>query len=430
MEVCDTCDVLLLRNRYKYMCPGCLAAHNGGTDFNDIVHPAARALVEGLFGIRPDIPNHVIEIAPQLSPDWDNASATTPQVSIVVKGWRQKLQPQGTSSLSVTLNDAMPCPGCMLRMVIPLRAATLKHVMLDGQLYHNYTIERGYGQALVVVCAEVPVQSLTVPIVASIAYEDSHGYIPAVHIHQLAGSQFDLDLAAGVTTYSWTVESLDDPQHFLKNWTVLGDTVSLQLEPNRSGFGLVSVNVRLGGSSTGQSQSIQSRLFKLNISNPVAVAAHAARVDVSRAEATAAQWTSVDISPHLNGNLSDIFFPKGGYLEPRPKTCSARIGTDGWSAWTFTCEKGCLIVFAATAPDNLFLHCPTSSCCGVSVADGQGSRPPVPQFFSNISGNITTPQVRCKSLRGCDVHGATPHSLDVDYLTCLCTGGPIQRSRI
>ena len=24
------------------------------------------------------------------------------------------------------------------------------------------------------------------------------------------------------------------------------------------------------------------------------------------------------------------------YLSPRPKTCAARIGTDGWSAWTFT----------------------------------------------------------------------------------------------
>ena len=326
------------------MCPGCLAAHNGGTDFNDIVHPAARALVEGLWGIRPDIPNHVIEIAPQLSPDWDNASITTPQVSIVVKGWRQKLHSDGTSSLSVALNDAMPCPGCMLRLVVPLRAATLKHILLDGQLYHNYTIERGYGQALVVIYAEVPTHSMTVPIVASIAYDDSHGYIPAVHIRQTAGSEFDLDLAAGVTTYSWTVESLDDPQHFLKNWTVVGGTVSVQLEPNRSGFGLLSVNVRLGTSATARSQSIQSRLFKLNISDPVAEAARAARVDVSRAEATAANWTSVDISPQLNGNLSEIFHPKGGYLEPRPKTCSARIGTDGWSAWTFTCEARYLIV--------------------------------------------------------------------------------------
>ena len=186
------------------------------TDFNDIVHPAARALVEGLFGIRPDLPNRVIEIAPQLSPDWDNASVTTPQVSIVVKGWRQQLQSEGTSSLSVVLNDAMPCPGCSLRLVIPLRAAMLTHVMLDGQLCHNYTVERGYGQALVVIHAEIPIHPMTSPIVASIAYEASHGYIRAAHIRQVAGSEFNLDLSAGVTTYSWSVESVDDPQRFLK----------------------------------------------------------------------------------------------------------------------------------------------------------------------------------------------------------------------
>jgi hypothetical protein len=41
------------RSRYRYAIPGGLGAHNGGTDFNDIVHPAARAMVEGLFGLRP-----------------------------------------------------------------------------------------------------------------------------------------------------------------------------------------------------------------------------------------------------------------------------------------------------------------------------------------------------------------------------------------
>ena len=223
-------------------------------------------------------------------------------------------------------------------MVIPLRAAMLTHVMLDGQLWHNYTVERGYGQALVAIHAKVPIHPMTSPIVASIAYEASHGYIPAVHIRQVAGSEFNLDLSAGVTTYSWSVESVDDPQRFLKSWTVVGGSVSVQLEQNRSGFGIISVNIRLGTSATGRSQSIQSRLFKLNISDPIAAAAHAARVDVSQAEAGTSKWTMVDISPHLNGNLSDIFHPKGGYLSPRPATCSARIGIDGWSAWTFTCE--------------------------------------------------------------------------------------------
>ena len=83
---------------------------------------------------------------------------------------------------------------------------------------------------------------------------------------------------------------------------------------------------------------------------------------VSLEEASRATWSSVDLSPQLNGNLSLMFHPEGGYVEPRPATCSARIGTDGWSAWTFTY--------------------------------GQGNAAPFPGFFENYtaSGSVTTPQ--------------------------------------
>jgi hypothetical protein len=37
--------------------PGLLGSANGGTDFNDCVHPFARLVVEGLWGYRPDYPN-------------------------------------------------------------------------------------------------------------------------------------------------------------------------------------------------------------------------------------------------------------------------------------------------------------------------------------------------------------------------------------
>ena len=64
------------------MSPGVLGAHNGGTDFNDIVHPAARCFVEGLFGLRPDVPNRLVEIAPQIPSAWDNASVATPALIV------------------------------------------------------------------------------------------------------------------------------------------------------------------------------------------------------------------------------------------------------------------------------------------------------------------------------------------------------------
>jgi hypothetical protein len=355
-----------MHDMFHYMSPGTLGAHNGGTDFNDIVHPAARCFVEGLFGIRPDLPNGIVEIAPQLSPDWDNASISTPLVSIEATGFRQAAtaftgeNSDGTTTLSATVHA---CANCTLRLVLPLRAAHLKGVSLNGKPCDDYNVTRGFGQSLVEITTKVAVSQ---PVVASLSYSAAHGHAPAVRVQRTVGSELDLDVTTSCgadlcSSWSWAVESVEDPQGFLKTWTHVGGIVSVVLA-NRTGFGVVAVNVRLGTSTNASSHSIQTRLFKLNISDPVAEAAHTAKVDVALDQASSATWTSVDISGQLNGNLSLIFHPAGGYLEPRPATCSARIGTDGWSAWTFTY--------------------------------GQGNSAPFPTFFENYttSGGVTTPQ--------------------------------------
>jgi len=46
-----------------------------------------------------------------------------------------------------------------------------------------------------------------------------------------------------------------------------------------------------------------------------------------------ARWKCLDLSPQYNGDIKTIF--KQQYLSPRPKTCSVRLGVDGFSAWTF-----------------------------------------------------------------------------------------------
>jgi len=46
-----------------------------------------------------------------------------------------------------------------------------------------------------------------------------------------------------------------------------------------------------------------------------------------------AAWNCLDLSAHYNGDVRTIFQQQ--YLSPRPKTCSVRLGVDGYSAWTF-----------------------------------------------------------------------------------------------
>jgi hypothetical protein len=44
-------------------------------------------------------------------------------------------------------------------------------------------------------------------------------------------------------------------------------------------------------------------------------------------------WESVGIQPLLNADVTTIYKQK--YLSPRPNTVSVRLGTDGYSTWTF-----------------------------------------------------------------------------------------------
>jgi len=46
-----------------------------------------------------------------------------------------------------------------------------------------------------------------------------------------------------------------------------------------------------------------------------------------------ARWDCLDVSKSFNGDVRTIY--KQQYLSPRPQTCSARIGSDGYSPWTF-----------------------------------------------------------------------------------------------
>ena len=75
----------------------------------------------------------------------------------------------------------------------------------------------------------------------------------------------------------------------------------------------------------------QRQAFKLHVTDPQADAEHAAKTPC---EAPAgARWECLDLAAQYNGDVRTIF--KQQYLSPRPKTCSVRIGSDGWSAWTF-----------------------------------------------------------------------------------------------
>lgn len=128
----------------NHISPGGLSHPNCAIDFIDIISMFSRALVEGLFGYRPDYPNGIVRMEPSFPAAWDRASIKTPDFAFDFKDRTYKL--------------ALVKPAAV-RFGIPVRAAKVKGVTVNGQPA-KFTIEpwAGYGMLRV----DVPETQLAV----------------------------------------------------------------------------------------------------------------------------------------------------------------------------------------------------------------------------------------------------------------------------
>jgi hypothetical protein len=271
----------LLRGTFPAMAfygptPGDLGHPNGGTDFNDCASMFCRTIVEGLFGYRPDYPNGVVTISPQLPAEWDHASIKTPDFSLKIAGYKYEIH----------LNQPAE-----LKLQLPVRARKLTEVLLNGHPAH-FDLQPGFGCTVAVI--DFPATS---DATVELHVEQPLPQYPAVALETSVGQTPDL--------------SIKDAQ-----------IVQPAVVPQTRGYHLVDELVRVG-------DLLQRRLFKIKVNDPAADAAEASETfDKPPADA---QWEALDISPQFNGDIRTIF--KQQYLSPRPNTCSLRLAVDGYSTW-------------------------------------------------------------------------------------------------
>ena len=124
-------------NLVNHIAPGGLSHPNCSIDFTDITSMFCRALIEGLFGYRPDYPNGLVRMEPSFPAAWDRASIRTPDFGLRFEGQTYEL----------TL--ARPAA---IRFGVPVRAARVTAVTLNGEPVEEYEIEPwvGYGMLRVV----------------------------------------------------------------------------------------------------------------------------------------------------------------------------------------------------------------------------------------------------------------------------------------
>jgi len=256
--------------------PGDLGHPNGGTDFNDCASMFCRTVVEGLFGYRPNYPDGVVTMAPQLPSSWDRASIKTPDFSFSVA--------QG--KYTITLAKA-----ATLELQLPVRAKNVARVTVNGAPA-KWTLVPGFGCSIAKI--DVP---RTKSATAELTLDQPLEQYPAVSLRADVGD--DLQLSA-------------------KDATVAQPAAV----PTTKGYHLVDERVRVGNAP-------QIRVFKIKRDDPKGDSAEAARFFENAP--VGARWQSVDLSAQYNGDVRTIFQQR--YVSPRPNTCSLRLATDGYSTW-------------------------------------------------------------------------------------------------
>lgn len=314
----------LHRDMLQSVVPGMTGGTNGGTDFNDCVHPLSRSLVSGLFGYLPDYLNTdvaggTVTIAPQFPKEWNVSSLTSADTVISYLSLQE----------TVTLNASLTTAAGRIIMKIPISAqsitSVIANVYLPSTAKFEYIVKGGFGQSIVEATLTSASQTDLVSFLSvTVTVDVFTSRDPSIFVPGVDGQQITLASPGGVLTLS----NYSDPQGVftpgsvkIQNGVIVGEIAS----------GVTGNHLIFGYAETSLGNLPQILLFKLNISSS---SAPRPTLPSSLSIANANSWSYVPLDAVLNADLGTIFHA-GTYLSPRPETCAVRIGDDGWSAWTF-----------------------------------------------------------------------------------------------
>lgn len=279
--------------------PGNLGHKVGGVDFNDCSSMFCRAVVEGLFGYVPDYPNGTVSVAPQLPDDWNHAAIRTPDVSLAIE--------RSTAAVTCTVELAK---SAALDVRLPVCAAGVRQVTVNGRPA-KWTTEPGFERSVVRVRQP---ETKTVRVV--IELEEARPFRPA-SVFAAKGAAIEL------TPPSANLVRIEDPQGILFQPVVEGGRLQAGVATN------AGPHMFFGLAKTGALEQ-WIRYTGTVVDEPAERDRAAKRVTAVPKDA---RWDCLDVSKSFNGDVRTIY--KQQYLSPRPQTCSARIGSDGYSPWTF-----------------------------------------------------------------------------------------------
>lgn len=273
----------------------------GDLDFTDVSSTYLRAVVEGLFGIRCNALQGSVTIAPGLPETWEHASITLRDISFhyARKGNREDYE--------------ISCrqPGTKY-IRIPMRAADVDVVMLDGQIV-PYTIKAAPNHSFIMVQTDkIGRFNLCV----------MHGDSPVPTVKHMEKVLCGNEIAFEV---DGELIEVRDTAHALEDITVVGSTVYAKVT-GEAGFHTVFFRVRKG-----QYDAWLAADYEI------------LRRKSKQAPAEDKPFVPVDISGFFNCKMMELHEQE--YLSPRPEGYSIGVFANGRYAWEWNhCGHNALCV--------------------------------------------------------------------------------------
>jgi hypothetical protein len=282
----------LLDSMFMGLCPGdfhmtsALDVHRqeAQRDFGDPIGISSRALVEGLFGVQPDLIANLIRIRPGFPSDWTRASLKHKDFDLA---W-QRNGLQETYDFTSRLSKPVP-----LTLTLPARTTSLP-IVTAGAMH----VDRAFDSTA------VGSPLLTVKLPAARTYRITvqwRGKAPtATPAHRTYNVDADLELPTGVT-----LAQIEDPQHALANGHIAA-----------SGFHTVFVNMHEADCAW---------------TIPISYSANAESSPFALMPRMTTPGEHLDLAPVLKDQITDIFTRI--YAEPRSPYCSLAFPDNLLGGW-------------------------------------------------------------------------------------------------
>ncbi len=285
--------------------PGGFSHIGAGTDFGDSVHIYARTVVEGLYGYVPDYPNGRVLFRPALPAAWTEAAVETPDFSLAFS--------QDGDADVYRISVATPAD---VAVRVPVRARRIARVTVDG-VEVPVAVEPWFGCTQATV--DIPAGGVPAGAVLEVRFEleDRVAQSEPIDLTGEVGERIRCAVASDAPVV-WS-----DLHEILEGPATGADAIEGVLAP-KPGHHLILAELRTGDLPRWQ-------VVRIRIDDTASELAHAARTP--RAPQSMSGWECIDLDGARNGDIREIFQQE--YLSPRPETCSLRVGTDGWSCWTF-----------------------------------------------------------------------------------------------